>query len=87
MDTQQIQSLWANTQTSLAGFQKDQSETCRKDALAQVTKLQRALEQPKDAILKLSYQVSINIADGYHHRSRILTGTQANGLHGLESGP
>lgn len=62
MDIQQIQSLWANTQASLAGFQKDQSETCRKEALAQVTQLQRALEQPKDAILKLSYQVSMNDA-------------------------
>lgn len=87
MERQEIQSLWASTQASLAGFEKDQSEACRKEALAQVTKLQRALEQPKDAILKLSYQVSINIADGCHHRSRILTDTQANGLHGLEGGP
>lgn len=73
MDTQQIQSLWANTQISLAGFQKDQSETCRKEALAQITKLQRALEQPKDAILKLSYQVGLEIPHDCHHGSWTLT--------------
>lgn len=58
MDTQQIQSLWTSAQNSLEGFQKTKSETSRREALARLTKLQRALEQPKDAILKLSYQVS-----------------------------
>lgn len=58
MATQQIQSLWTSAQTSLEGFQETKSETSRREALAQLTKLQRALEQPKDAILKLSYQVS-----------------------------
>ncbi|PLN76183.1 S-adenosyl-L-methionine-dependent methyltransferase [Aspergillus taichungensis] len=71
MDTQQIQSLWANTQTSLAGFQKDQSETCRKEALAQITKLQRALEQPKDAILKLSYQPMVFMALKVAHDMKV----------------
>ncbi|KAL2827220.1 S-adenosyl-L-methionine-dependent methyltransferase [Aspergillus cavernicola] len=62
MATDQIQSLWANAQASLEGFQKTQSETSRIEALAKVTKLQRALEQPKDAILKLSYQPMVFMA-------------------------
>ncbi|KAL4945626.1 hypothetical protein BDV06DRAFT_209360 [Aspergillus oleicola] len=52
----QVQALCASAQAALEGFQKTQSEASRLEALTTVTKLQRALEQPKDAILKLSYQ-------------------------------
>lgn len=61
MATDQLQSLWADAQTSFEALQKAQSETARIEALAKVTKLQRALEKPKDAVLKLSYQVSLTL--------------------------
>ena len=59
MDTERIQSLLTEAQSSLSVFQKTQGETSRADALEKVTKLARALEKPKDALLKLSYTVSI----------------------------
>ncbi|KAL4930346.1 S-adenosyl-L-methionine-dependent methyltransferase [Aspergillus undulatus] len=62
MASPQIQNLWANAQESLESFQKTQSESSRTEALASVTKLQRALEKPKDAILKLSYQPMVFMA-------------------------
>ncbi|OJJ55948.1 hypothetical protein ASPSYDRAFT_1158180 [Aspergillus sydowii CBS 593.65] len=62
MTTDQLQSLWADAQTSFEALQKAQSETARIEALAKVTKLQRALEQPKDAVLKLSYQPMVFMA-------------------------
>ncbi|KAL4985698.1 S-adenosyl-L-methionine-dependent methyltransferase [Aspergillus falconensis] len=57
-----LQSLWVDAEASLEAFQKTQSETSRTHALAQVTKLQRALEKPRDAILKLSYQPMVFMA-------------------------
>ncbi|KAL4996699.1 S-adenosyl-L-methionine-dependent methyltransferase [Aspergillus recurvatus] len=71
MATDQIQSLWASAQASLEGFQKTQSETSRIEALATVTKLQRALEQPKDAILKLSYQPMVFMALKVAHDMKV----------------
>ncbi|KAL4799609.1 S-adenosyl-L-methionine-dependent methyltransferase [Aspergillus venezuelensis] len=60
MAVDQVQTLWESAQTSLQSFQKTQSESS--EALATLTKLQRALEQPKDAILKLSYQPMVFMA-------------------------
>lgn len=57
MDTERIQNLWAEAQSSLGAFEKTQAETSRIDALEKVTSLARALEKPKDAILKLCYTV------------------------------
>ncbi|KAL4969810.1 S-adenosyl-L-methionine-dependent methyltransferase [Aspergillus stella-maris] len=62
MAVDQVQTLWESAQISLQGFEKTRSESSRAEALAQVTKLQRALECPKDAILKLSYQPMVFMA-------------------------
>lgn len=58
MDVGRIQNLWAEAQSSMSALQKTQGETSRIDALEKLTSLARALENPKDAILKLSYTVS-----------------------------
>ncbi|RJE21421.1 O-methyltransferase [Aspergillus sclerotialis] len=62
MDTERIQHLLTEAQSSLSVFQKTQAETSRADALEKVTSLARALEKPKDAILKLSYTPSVCMA-------------------------
>lgn len=58
MAAERIQSLWAEAQSSMSLLQKTQDENSRIDALEKLTCLTRALEKPKDAILKLSYTVS-----------------------------
>ncbi|KAI9933707.1 hypothetical protein MW887_004778 [Aspergillus wentii] len=52
---QLIQTLSAEANSSLSGFQSSASESARIDALEKVLKLARALEKPRDAILKLGF--------------------------------
>lgn len=58
MNTDSLQSIWTDVQSSLEAFQADGTEYNRIDALEKATQLARALEKPRDAILKLAYTVS-----------------------------
>lgn len=58
MNTESLQSIWTDVQSSLETFQADGTEYNRIDALEKATQLARALEKPRDAILKLAYTVS-----------------------------
>ena len=57
MDSQLIAGLMADAQTSLDVFQSAGTEKARNEAHDKVLRLARALEQPRDAILKLSFSV------------------------------
>jgi hypothetical protein len=57
MDIQQLQNLLAETKAALDAFQSDVLEKSRIDAQDKAFQLARALERPRDAILKLSYAV------------------------------
>lgn len=58
MNTDSLQKIWTDVQSSLEAFQADGTEYNRIDALEKATQLARALEKPRDAILKLAYTVS-----------------------------
>jgi hypothetical protein len=60
MDIQHLQSLLAEAKTSLEAYQLTQADTFRIEAQEKAAQLARALERPKDAILKLSFSVSID---------------------------
>ncbi|PWY84759.1 S-adenosyl-L-methionine-dependent methyltransferase [Aspergillus heteromorphus CBS 117.55] len=55
MSPESIQPIWAEVQSSLEAFQSSGTESARIDALEKASKLTRALEKPRDAILKLAY--------------------------------
>lgn len=57
MDSQLIAGLMADAQTSLDVFQSAGTEKARNEAHDKALRLARALEQPRDAILKLSFSV------------------------------
>ena len=57
MDSQLIAGLMADAQTSLDAFQSTGTEKARNEAHDKALRLARALEQPRDAILKLSFSV------------------------------
>ena len=57
MDSQLIAGLMADAQTSLDVFQSTGTEKARNEAHDKALRLARALEQPRDAILKLSFSV------------------------------
>ncbi|PWY96044.1 S-adenosyl-L-methionine-dependent methyltransferase [Aspergillus sclerotioniger CBS 115572] len=55
MNADSIQEIWTEVQSSLEAFQTTGTESTRIDALEKANKLARALEKPRDAILKLAY--------------------------------
>jgi archaellum component FlaC len=57
MEIQQIQGLLEQTSATFNEFKSTESETSRIQAQEQALKLARALERPRDAILKLAYTV------------------------------
>lgn len=57
MDVQQLQSLLGEKKASFDAFQSDGLEKSRIDAQDKALQLARALQRPRDAILKLSYAV------------------------------
>lgn len=57
MDSQLIAGLMADAQASLDVFQSTGTEKARNEAHDKALRLARALEQPRDAILKLSFSV------------------------------
>lgn len=61
MNTESLQNIWTDVQSSLEAFQADGTESNRIDALEEATKLARALEKPRDAILKLAYTVGLGL--------------------------
>lgn len=58
MDFQHLQNLLAEAKASLDSYELTQSDTSRVEAQEKALQLARALERPKDAILKLSFSVS-----------------------------
>ncbi|OQE17284.1 hypothetical protein PENSTE_c021G06470 [Penicillium steckii] len=62
MDTLQIRSLLEQTKVALDDFESTKAETSRIKAHEQTLKLARALERPRDAILKLAYTPAIVMA-------------------------
>ncbi|OGE52135.1 hypothetical protein PENARI_c011G04588 [Penicillium arizonense] len=62
MDIQPLQSLLAEAKTSLEAYQLTQADTFRIEAQEKAAQLARALERPKDAILKLSFSPVILMA-------------------------
>lgn len=52
-----MDTLIAETQKAIAIFQSSNTETTRIDAHEKALRLAQALEQPRTAILKLSYSV------------------------------
>lgn len=68
MDTLQIRSLLEQTKVALDDFESTKAETSRIQAHEQTLKLARALERPRDAILKLAYTVRMTRSyHDYHH--------------------
>lgn len=61
MDTNTIQKLLRDVQESLDTYQSDTTETSRVEAQEKALKLARALEKPRDAILKIAYSVSFSL--------------------------
>jgi hypothetical protein len=57
MDIKQFQNLLAETKASLDAFQSDGLEKSRIDAQEKALQLARALERPRDAILKFSFSI------------------------------
>lgn len=64
MDVKLVQNLLAGTQASLQAFEKSGSDISRIEAHEKAVRLARALEQPRDAILKLSFSVRFIIPIG-----------------------
>ncbi|KAE8153614.1 S-adenosyl-L-methionine-dependent methyltransferase, partial [Aspergillus avenaceus] len=62
MDHAKIKSLLADAQSSLQAYEADEVEATRKEALERVLKLARAIEKPRDAILKLGFSPTILMA-------------------------
>ncbi|KAJ5358794.1 Plant methyltransferase dimerization [Penicillium cataractarum] len=71
MDIQQLQNLLAETKASLDSFQSDGLEKSRIDAQEKALQLARALERPRDAILKLAYAPSVVMAVKIAHDMEI----------------
>lgn len=59
MDCQRIESLLTEAKTYLDRFQSSGKEAARIDAQQKAIQLVHALERPRDAILKLSFSVSL----------------------------
>ncbi|KAE8373714.1 S-adenosyl-L-methionine-dependent methyltransferase [Aspergillus bertholletiae] len=62
MDTNTIQKFLIGVQTSLDAYQSDPTETSRVEAQEKALELARALEKPRDAILKIAYSPTIVMA-------------------------
>ncbi|KAE8166769.1 S-adenosyl-L-methionine-dependent methyltransferase [Aspergillus tamarii] len=62
MDTNTIQKLLRDVQESLDTYQSDTTETSRVEAQEKALKLARALEKPRDAILKIAYSPTVVMA-------------------------
>ncbi|KAJ5476700.1 Plant methyltransferase dimerization [Penicillium sp. IBT 31633x] len=62
MDFQHLQNLLAEAKASLDSYELTQSDTSRVEAQEKALQLARALERPKDAILKLSFSPIIPMA-------------------------
>ncbi|KAE8148351.1 S-adenosyl-L-methionine-dependent methyltransferase [Aspergillus avenaceus] len=62
MDPKAIQKLLEDVQTSLNTYQSNPTETSRVEAQEKALNLSRALERPRDAILKISYSPTIVMA-------------------------
>ncbi|KAF7596037.1 hypothetical protein BBP40_003817 [Aspergillus hancockii] len=62
MDPEAIQKLLADVQSLLGVYQSDGTEAARAEAQEKALKLARALEKPRDAILKISYSPTIVMA-------------------------
>jgi hypothetical protein len=58
MDIQHLQSILAEAKAALDSYGSNQSDIFRVEAQEKAVQLARALERPKDAILKLSFSVS-----------------------------
>jgi hypothetical protein len=58
MDVQHLQRLLAETKALLDSYELTQTDTLRVEAQDKATQLSRALERPRDAIVKLSFSVS-----------------------------
>ena len=58
MDAEQIEALYKRAGASLEQFKSSGAETDRIKALEEALQVARALERPRDAILKLAYTVS-----------------------------
>lgn len=58
MDIQHLQSLLAETKALLDSYESTQTDTLRVEAQDKAAQLARALERPRDAIIKLSFSVS-----------------------------
>ncbi|BCR98264.1 uncharacterized protein AKAW2_31583S [Aspergillus luchuensis] len=71
MNTDSLQSIWTNVQSSLDAFQADGTEYNRIDALEKATQLARALEKPRDAILKLAYTPTALMAVKVAHDMKV----------------
>lgn len=59
MDHNTIKKLLVEVQASLDVYQSDPTDTSRVEAQEKALKLARALEKPRDAILKIAYSVSL----------------------------
>ncbi|KAJ6189837.1 hypothetical protein N7519_004745 [Penicillium mononematosum] len=62
METKHLQRLLAEAKTALDSYELTQVDTCRVEAQEKAAQLARALERPKDAILKLSFSPIILMA-------------------------
>ncbi|KAF5858209.1 hypothetical protein ETB97_004712 [Aspergillus alliaceus] len=62
MDPKAIQKLLEDVQAALGTYQSDPTETSRVEAQEKALKLARALEKPRDAILKISLSPTIVMA-------------------------
>lgn len=58
METKHLQTLLAEAKALLDSYELTQTDTSRVEAQEKAAQLARALERPKDAILKLSFSVS-----------------------------
>lgn len=58
MDIQHLRSLLVETKALLDLYESTQTDTLRVDAQDKAAQLARALERPRDAIIKLSFSVS-----------------------------
>lgn len=56
-----VKSILKDVETKVDEFLTSQDEAARVDALELTQKLSRALEKPKDAVLKMAFSVSLEI--------------------------
>ncbi|GKZ79986.1 hypothetical protein AnigIFM56816_004195 [Aspergillus niger] len=71
MNTESLQGIWTDVHSLLEAFQADGTEYNRIDALEKATQLVRALEKPRDAILKLAYTPTALMAVKVAHDMKV----------------